>query len=124
MTEAKRQSCKRHYQRHLAYYKQYRKDYYRKNRLAVLAMNKVNRDARVTYMRTAKDKPCADCGQRYPFPCMEFDHVRGKKLFNVASVCMSIDKLAAEIAKCDVVCANCHRIRTYSRKGHSLLSLG
>lgn len=46
---------------------------------------------------------------------MDFDHV-GDKAFNIAT---AIDKrwseIQAEIKKCDVVCANCHRIRTYTR---------
>jgi hypothetical protein len=48
---------------------------------------------------------------------MEFDHVRGEKLGNVANMARhcSIAKIDAEIAKCDLVCANCHRERTWSR---------
>jgi hypothetical protein len=47
---------------------------------------------------------------------MDFDHVRGEKQSNVASLVgmsASEERLRAEIAKCDVVCANCHRERTY-----------
>lgn len=64
-----------------------------------------------------------DCGQSYPFYVMDLDHVpeRGPKLFNLGSVgrigC-GMAKLLAEIAKCDPVCANCHRIRSYERKQH------
>jgi hypothetical protein len=51
---------------------------------------------------------------------MDFDHRPGeKKLFAMGSagvqVRVSLEGLLAEIAKCDVVCANCHRIRTYHR---------
>lgn len=68
-------------------------------------------------IRAAKAKPCADCEIEYPFYVMDLDHVRGKKLVAVGHIgpC-SIEKLLAEIAKCDVVCSNCHRERTFRRK--------
>jgi hypothetical protein len=44
---------------------------------------------------------------------MDFDHVRGEKLFGIAvNMNISWERLEAEIAKCEIVCANCHRIRT------------
>jgi hypothetical protein len=48
---------------------------------------------------------------------MDFDHVRGSKTFKVSEAVqlptgIGFEKVRAEIAKCDVVCANCHRIRT------------
>lgn len=66
----------------------------------------------------AKDVPCADCGRNWPAVAMDFDHVRGVKIGNIASMVSSgykIDLIKAEVAKCDVVCACCHRIRTASR---------
>ena len=53
--------------------------------------------------------PCVDCGQSNKL-CLEFDHVRGYKKDGVRHI-RSIPKLVAEIAKCDVRCANCHTIR-------------
>jgi hypothetical protein len=49
---------------------------------------------------------------------MDFDHARGRKLFNVGNklTSVSLRRLRAEIAKCDIVCANCHRLRTQARK--------
>jgi len=64
----------------------------------------------------AKDVPCMDCGVRYPFWIMQFDHVRGKKEFNLSTVtCHAKQKVKDEIAKCDIVCSNCHDDRTYKR---------
>jgi len=58
-----------------------------------------------------------DCGKRWHFCAMDFDHVRGKKLFEINDAsCRALQKVKDEIAKCDVVCANCHRIRTYQSK--------
>lgn len=63
-----------------------------------------------------KDQPCHDCGNRYPPECMDFDHVRGDKLFGVSTRRNdSWKRILAEMAKCDLVCANCHRIRTRDR---------
>lgn len=63
--------------------------------------------------------PCTDCGNTYPAECMEFDHVpeRGKKLFEIATaMSRSAAVFQAELDKCDVVCANCHNIRTATRR--------
>ena len=73
----------------------------------------------------AKDCPCADCKTRYPVFVMDFDHRPGvEKLFNIGAslkkYASQLDVLRAEIAKCDVVCANCHRIRTFGREQHKL----
>jgi len=63
-----------------------------------------------------KNYPCQDCGGKFPVECMDFDHVRGKKKRNVAQMkYAALTTLLDEIAKCDVVCANCHRIRTMAR---------
>lgn len=67
-------------------------------------------------MRRAKDKPCQDCGIKYPAYVMDFDHVRGDKVRKVSGLTNgSTSVILAEIAKCDVVCANCHRQRTFER---------
>lgn len=59
------------------------------------------------------EHPCVDCGEVDPI-VLEFDHVRGKKLYGVTlMVGISRKKVDAEIAKCEVRCANCHKRRTY-----------
>jgi len=66
-----------------------------------------------------QNTPCADCNQNFPHYVMDFDHVRGEKKFNISSaISRRINKktIWEEIAKCDVVCANCHRERTYKGK--------
>jgi len=66
----------------------------------------------------AKSRPCTDCGVRYPPYVMDLDHVRGTKVRNVAllKTYATTAILRAEIAKCEVVCANCHRIRSHRRR--------
>lgn len=67
----------------------------------------------------AKDAPCLDCGGRFPPECMDFDHIpeRGKKVTSVARAArrFSQKRFEEELAKCELVCANCHRIRTRER---------
>lgn len=64
-----------------------------------------------------KDRPCADCNSRFPPYVMDFDHVRGDKRYILAKMTMmSLERVFDEVAKCDVVCSNCHRIRTNRRK--------
>lgn len=61
--------------------------------------------------------PCADCGERYQPHIMDFDHRPGElKTGAVSTLQVSRVRLLAEIAKCDVVCSNCHRKRTYRRR--------
>lgn len=60
---------------------------------------------------------CKDCGKRFPPVCMDFDHVRGEKKFAISDkMHMAFGKLEVEIAKCDLVCVCCHRIRHWFRK--------
>lgn len=73
----------------------------------------------------AKAQPCMDCGIRYPAPVMEFDHRPGvEKVRHISGMVSarsrySLNDIREEIAKCDVVCANCHRMRTAIRGGWS-----
>lgn len=70
-------------------------------------------------VKEKKNVPCTDCGGRFPFPVMDFDHLDGtEKLFNVsrgAGYAAGFAKTLREIEKCEVVCSNCHRMRTYNR---------
>lgn len=60
---------------------------------------------------------CADCGYNGHSAALDFDHRPGtKKVRDIKSgQQLGWTALQEEIAKCDVVCANCHRIRTYNR---------
>jgi hypothetical protein len=64
------------------------------------------------------EHPCVDCGEPDPI-VLEFDHVRGEKLYNVGDIprqACGMATLLAEIAKCEVRCANCHRRATHARR--------
>lgn len=63
---------------------------------------------------------CKDCGLKDP-AVLEFDHVNPEdKLFDVSSILEngSIPALRREMAKCEIVCANCHRRRTIKAQSH------
>lgn len=72
------------------------------------------------FLHWLKAIPCVDCGGTFHPVCMDFDHVRGEKLSGVQQMLTySWDRLADEILKCEIVCANCHRIRTWVRENAS-----
>lgn len=86
-----------------------------------LIRNEISRKAyqrRAEFLRELKNQPCADCGREYPHYVMEFDHVIPQKgdRFNRL---IGFARLVDEMAKCEVVCANCHNIREWERKHHS-----
>lgn len=61
---------------------------------------------------------CFDCKVMYPHYILEFDHrPEFKKIDNVYRVYKKFgkDKAWQEVAKCDVLCANCHKARTFER---------
>lgn len=96
------------------------KDYYREKQKR--RRRKIKKRIREIIL-SAKDVPCIDCNKTFHFSAMDFDHVKGKKLFNIAYAVrlqVTTKTLLEEISKCEVVCANCHRIRTYKRI-HKLL---
>lgn len=70
-------------------------------------------------IQKAKAEPCYDCGISYPFYVMDFDHKpEFTKAFNISKGWYAkrpLRVIEEEIAKCDLVCANCHRVRTYLR---------
>jgi 5-methylcytosine-specific restriction endonuclease McrA len=63
----------------------------------------------------AKNTPCMDCGVQKDIPNMTFDHVRGKKRFNISDAPSSKGQILDEIAKCEVVCRDCHDDRERQR---------
>jgi hypothetical protein len=95
-------------------YRERNKEFYRE-------LRRYRRQKLKEHVRELKNKPCADCEQSYPYYVMDFDHRPGTdKLFEIADylatrVISTYDKLDAEIRKCDVVCSNCHRIRSFER---------
>ncbi len=79
--------------------------------------NHVASQKRRAWLNTQKDHPCLDCGGRFPPCAMDFDHVRGNKSWTIGQLFNAKEsRVLEEISKCDLVCANCHRIRTHNRR--------
>jgi hypothetical protein len=77
-------------------------------------------DAQQFIYQYLSNQVCADCGE-YDFSVLTFDHVRGKKkkeITRMVSEGYSIEAIKSEIAKCEVVCFNCHmRRESWRRSG-------
>jgi len=100
--------------------KEYNRRYYENGGQArVQARNKANKAAKAAYVRDRKSAgSCADCGGMFHPVAMDYDHVGTDKIAPVSKLCadnVSYERIDAEIAKCELVCSNCHRVRTYER---------
>lgn len=94
-----------------------RKRHYDKHRVRLLDEMKAKRAVIQLRIDKIKSVPCLDCKQCFPPYVMDFDHVRGKKLFQIAGhLHYQWKRVKAGIKKCDVVCSNCHRFRTFRHK--------
>jgi hypothetical protein len=59
---------------------------------------------------------CVDCGYNDNPVALQFDHIEDNKEFTIGQRAgNSMERLMEEVAKCEVVCANCHHIRTHRR---------
>ena len=76
--------------------------------------------AREHVLTVLRRTPCADCGGEGDPVVLEFDHLRDKEdiLARLVARGARAARLDDEMAKCDVVCVNCHRHRTAVRAGH------
>ena len=72
------------------------------------------------------NKCCADCKENYPYWILEFDHLDNKEftISKYRSHTTSLDKIKEEIEKCEVVCSNCHKNRTFNRAIKNTESVG
>ena len=107
-SEAQIKASKKHYEANKEVVKR-RAAEYKKNQIAKLK----------ELSKFLRSVICKDCEGDYPWYIMEFDHVRGTKHRDVSvlvSRAVSVATFMAEVAKCEVVCANCHRARTYNRR--------
>lgn len=97
----------KHYQANKDKLKAYAKDFTTRRRIELREI-----------VAELKSAPCTDCGVSYPPYVMQFDHIGDDKVANVSAMvqrALKWETIAAEIAKCELVCANCHAIRTWSR---------
>jgi hypothetical protein len=100
--------------------KAYDAEWYQQNREKRRGKVKADRVAMAAWLDSLKEgRECADCGVAYPSYVMEWDHLPGaRKTFVMADVRrsrFSRGRILREVEKCELVCANCHRERTFRR---------
>ncbi len=103
--------------------KEARRRHYEKNKETYIANARKREREMQQFVWAEKSKPCMDCNVQYSPWVMQFDHRPDEvKVADISKIINrgSWTKLKEEIAKCDVVCANCHVIRTATRAGWSL----
>ena len=97
----------------------YRKKHYEENKDYYKDKSKKwTRTKKENFFKWVNTQSCVDCGIS-DIRVLEFDHVRGIKVGGIAQLLQSASKerFEAELAKCEVVCSNCHKIRTAKRTG-------
>lgn len=100
---------KKHYQNNRQTYIDHAREYHQNNRVE-------NRQRLYEYLSAY---PCVDCGCE-DIRVLEFDHIRGSKKKSISrllSTDASWEIIQTEIDKCEVRCANCHRIKTNEQRG-------
>lgn len=119
LTQREREYSARYFKRHperklascRAYYERNKNNpEFRARRRAATAKCGRSTKAKLRIIEYFIAHPCVDCGMT-DYRCLEFDHIRGVKEFEISRVAYSWDRVLKEIEKCDVRCANCHRIR-------------
>ena len=84
-----------------------------------LARKTAYREEHARLLADLRTVPCLDCGGTFPFFVMQFDHrdpLAKRYLVSQMVGRAGAETILAEVAKCDIVCANCHRERTYQRR--------
>jgi hypothetical protein len=95
----------------------------RKKSCAKAASNKQKINAQIIKEEKLK-RGCECCGYNFHHSALDFDHIDPKqKIRDIAKMhTTSFKLLYAEMAKCQVLCANCHRIKTHDPETFTLLS--
>ena len=101
------------------YQREYKQKHYAANKQKYIDQAAARRMILKAEIDDLKRKPCEDCGKSFNTWQMQFDH-RGDvpKLGTIAHMIArcSRQRIMDEIAKCDLVCANCHADRTHNRR--------
>lgn len=106
-------------------HRKYCQEHYVKNkpkyRKKATKWRRINYDIVSAEIIRRKSVPCIDCCQTFPWYAMDFDHVTGVKEFGIGGTgrALPLRRVLQEMGKCEVVCAVCHRIRTYQRNAEA-----
>lgn len=94
--------------------------WYKKHHVSELRRLATNKRKFKDWYESLKEGPCADCGLEYPPYVMHWDHLpEFEKVASLGDIVQyqNRTKVLEEIAKCELVCANCHAERTHCRLG-------
>ena len=100
--------------------REYDQAYYQKpeNKKRHRARTKENQRKFVEWYHSLKDGPCVDCQMKFHPVAMQWDHRPDlEKIGDLGTLKLRGNKqlILDEIKKCELVCSNCHSIRTYQR---------
>lgn len=90
--------------------------HYKANRSSYYARNERRMRENILYLEKFKSNPCIDCKQVYPSKVMDMHHRDGEEKEALISQLVrktTLPRLIRELEKCDLLCANCHRLRTF-----------
>jgi GTP1/Obg family GTP-binding protein len=93
------------------------RQHYLDNKDIYAKKNKTYRERVRDYVKEVKESsPCLDCGEWHPYYVMEFDHLHSKeKTVSWLASKGTMKQVIEEIKKCELVCSNCHKKRTWNR---------
>lgn len=95
-------------------------DWYRKNKDAINEKRWKSKQEARQWVNQYKENHsvCTDCGVDYPPHILDFDHIKDKSfgISRALQLGTKLDRIKEEIKKCEIVCSNCHRQRTYQRQ--------
>lgn len=105
----RRKIWKEHYHKYGSHYRE----------RAVERSKKIKDKLRIHMLEYLNGKSCVQCGIN-DIRVLEFDHIDPKtKAFGIARAITSTfswERISVEIAKCQILCANCHKIKTAGEK--------
>jgi len=106
--------CYRDSRKNKDHYEKYKDDYIER---AKSRQNRLVTENRVELLNYFKTHDCVDCGNNEPI-VLEFDHLKDKK-FGISAMMRDYtwEQILKEISKCEVVCSNCHKKRTFKQFG-------
>ena len=95
-------------------------EWYQKNKDSLKSKRMSSRQEakKWVYEYKIKNSTCSDCKLDYPPHILDFDHIKNKSfgISRALQLGTGLERIKEEIKKCEIVCSNCHRQRTYDRQ--------
>ena len=120
MRQSRNETNRRYARKNREKHRLWNRQSYRRCRIARQAYLHERYEQRRAFIDKIKAVPCAVCGLEYPSYVMEFHHRNPMtKDFKISTslVYYNAKVIMQEIAKCDILCANCHRMKEWGTQG-------